>query len=162
MINMPHPHVNVISEMEDASKLIDIIHESKISYVRSNLSIHLHESQIKLLKNVDKHSKKHHRKVRVRQYDKISDDDKHFKLHAKLFLTLLCKNSPASLSRGMNCTFSGLVSIFFLCGWSDALDRIGRLLVRTLLRTVRVRFQTYGSSRTLSESSVMIFHRFMK
>ena len=42
------------------------------------------------------------------------------------------------------------------------LDRIGRLLVRTLLRTVRVRFQTYGSSRTLSESSVMIFHRFMK
>ena len=37
------------------------------------------------------------------------------------FLTLLCKNSPASLSRGMNCTFSGLVSIFFLCGWSDAI-----------------------------------------
>ena len=65
---MAHPHVNVISEMEDASKLIDIIHESK------------------LLKNVDKHSKKHHRKVRVRQYDKISDDDKHFKLHSKLFL----------------------------------------------------------------------------
>ena len=79
---MAHPHVNVISEMEDASKLIDIIHESKISYVRSNLSIHLHESQIKLLKNVDKHSKKHHRKVRVRQYAKISDDDKHFKLHS--------------------------------------------------------------------------------
>jgi len=22
---------------------------------------------------------------------------------------------------GMNCTFSGLVSIFFLCGWSDAI-----------------------------------------
>ena len=42
--------------------------------------------QIKLLKNVDKHSKKHHRKVRVRQYAKISDDDKHFKLHSKLFL----------------------------------------------------------------------------
>lgn len=83
---MAHPHVNVISEMEDASKLIDIIHESKISYVRSNLSIHLHENQIKLLKNVAKHSKKHHRKVRVRQYAKISQDDKHFKLHSKLFL----------------------------------------------------------------------------
>ena len=83
---MAHPHVNAISSMEDASKLIDIIYESKINYVRSNLSIHLHESQIKLLKNVDKHSKKHHRKVRVRQYDKISDDDKHFKLHSKLFL----------------------------------------------------------------------------
>ena len=83
---MAHPHVDVISSMEDASKLIDIIHESKISYVRSNLSIHLHESQIKLLKNVAKHSKKHHRKVRVRQFAKISDDDKHFKLHSRLFL----------------------------------------------------------------------------
>ncbi|WP_407432760.1 hypothetical protein [Methanobrevibacter sp.] len=83
---MAHPHVDVISSMEDASKLIDIIYESKISYVRSNLSIHLHESQIKLLKNVAKHSKKHHRKVRVRQYAKISDDDKHFKLHSKLYL----------------------------------------------------------------------------
>ena len=52
------------------------------------------------------------------------------------------------------------LSFVFLC--FVGLDRIGRLLVRTLLRTVRVRFQTYGSSRTLSESSVMIFHRFMK
>ncbi len=83
---MAHPHVDVISSMEDVSKLIDIIHESKISYVRSNLTIHLHESQIKLLKNVAKHSKKHHRKVRVRQFAKISDDDKHFKLHSRLFL----------------------------------------------------------------------------
>ena len=83
---MPHPHVNVISDMEDVSKLIDIIYESKISYVRSNLSIHLHESQIKLLKNVHKHSKKHHRNVRVRQYAKISEDDNHFKMHSKLFL----------------------------------------------------------------------------
>ena len=83
---MAHPHVDAISSMEDASKLIDIISESKISHVRSNLSIHLHESQIKLLKNVDKHSKKHHRKARVRQYAKISDDDAHFKLHSKLYL----------------------------------------------------------------------------
>lgn len=83
---MAHPHVDAISSMEDASKLIDIISESKINYVRSNLSIHLHESQIKLLKNVDKHSKKHHRKARVRHYAKISDDDKHFHLHSKLYL----------------------------------------------------------------------------
>ena len=83
---MAHPHVDAISSMEDASKLIYIIYESKINYVRSNLSIHLHESQIKLLKNVDKHSKKHHRKARVRQYAKISDDDAHFKLHSKLYL----------------------------------------------------------------------------
>ena len=86
MIDMAHPHVDAISSMEDASKLIDIIHESKISYVRSNLSIHLHESEIKLLKNVAKHTKKHHRKIRVRQYAKISDDDGHFKLHSKLYL----------------------------------------------------------------------------
>ena len=83
---MAHPHVDAINSMEDASKLIDIISESKINYVRSNLSIHLHESQIKLLKNVDKHSKKHHRKARVRHYAKISEDDKHFELHSKLYL----------------------------------------------------------------------------
>lgn len=82
---MAHPHVNAISEMEDASKLIDIIAESKSAYVRDNLSIHLHESQIKLLKNVVKHSKPHHRRIRVRQYAKISDD-KHFDLHSKLYL----------------------------------------------------------------------------
>ena len=85
-MDMAHPHIDVISSMEDVSKLIDIIHESKISYVRSNLSIHLHESQIKLLKNVAKHSKKHHRKLRVMQFAKISDDDKHFRLHSELFL----------------------------------------------------------------------------
>ena len=58
---MAHPHIKAIGNMDSAS-LIGIIEESKITYVRDNLSIHLHESQIKLL-------------------------------------TLLCKNSPASLSR---------------------------------------------------------------
>ena len=82
---MPHPHVKAISQMEDASKLVDIISESKSCYVRDNLSIHLHESQIKLIKNIVKHSKPHHRKVRVRQYAKINDD-KHFELHLKLYL----------------------------------------------------------------------------
>ena len=82
---MPHPHVKAISEMEDASKLVDIISESKSCYVRDNLSIYLHESQIKLIKNIVKHSKPHHRKVRVRQYAKINDD-KHFELHLKLYL----------------------------------------------------------------------------
>ncbi|MBR0272401.1 MAG: hypothetical protein IJQ68_10520 [Methanobrevibacter sp.] len=82
---MPHPHVKAISEMEDASKLVDIIAESKSCYVRDNLSIHLHESQIRLIKNIVKHSKSHHRKVRVRQYAKISDD-RHFDLHLKLYL----------------------------------------------------------------------------
>jgi hypothetical protein len=82
---MAHPHVKTISEMENAAKLVDIISDSKSAYVRDNLSIHLHESQIKLLKNVVKHSKPHHRKVRVRQYAKINDD-KHFDLHSKLYL----------------------------------------------------------------------------
>lgn len=82
---MPHPHVKAISEMENASKLVDIISESKSCYVRDNLSIHLHESQIMLIKNIVKHSKPHHRKVRVRQYAKINDD-KHFELHLKLYL----------------------------------------------------------------------------
>lgn len=82
---MPHPHVKAISQMGDASKLVDIISESKSCYVRDNLSIHLHESQIKLIKNIVKHSKPHHRKVRVRQYAKINDD-KHFELHLKLYL----------------------------------------------------------------------------
>lgn len=83
---MVHPHNNVISQMNDVSKLVDIIYESKMSYIRQNLSIHLHESQIKLLKNVLKHQKPHHRKIRVKQYAKISSDDKHFKLHSKLYL----------------------------------------------------------------------------
>lgn len=82
---MAHPHVKAISEMEDASKLIDIIADSKSAYVRDNLSIHLHESQIKLLKNVVKHSKPHHRMIRVKQYAKINDD-KHFELHSRLYL----------------------------------------------------------------------------
>ena len=83
---MAHPHIKAISEMDDAGKLVDIIAESKSAYVRSNLSIHLHDSQLKLLKNVVKHSKDHHRRIRVRQYSKISEDDKHFNLHLKLFL----------------------------------------------------------------------------
>ncbi|WP_407380504.1 hypothetical protein [Methanobrevibacter sp.] len=82
---MAHPHVKAISEMEDASKLVDIIAESKSCYVRDNLSVHLHDSQIRLIKNIVKHSKPHHRKVRVRQYAKINED-KHFDLHLKLYL----------------------------------------------------------------------------
>ena len=49
---------------------------------------------------------------------------------------------------GMNCTFSGLVSIFFLCGWGGEIrsNKKRQLLVSPLLRTVRVPFRTYGSS----------------
>ena len=81
---MPHPHKKAISDM-DASSLIGIIEESKMTYVRENLSIFLHESQIKLLKRVKKHEKPHHKKVRIRGYEKAEKDDL-FNMHLGLYL----------------------------------------------------------------------------
>ena len=81
---MAHPHKNAIAEM-DASSLISIIAESKMTYVRENLSIFLHESQIKLLKRVKKHEKPHHKKVRIREYEKAEKDDL-FNMHLGLYL----------------------------------------------------------------------------
>ena len=81
---MAHPHKNAIAEME-ASSLISIIAESKMTYVRENLSIFLHESQIKLLRNVKKHEKPHHKKVRIREYEKADKDDL-FNMHLGLYL----------------------------------------------------------------------------
>ena len=69
----------------DASSLISIIAESKMTYVRENLSIFLHESQIKLLRNVKKHEKPHHKKVRIREYEKAEKDDL-FNMHLGLYL----------------------------------------------------------------------------
>ena len=66
---MAHPHVNAIEKM-DASSLIGIIEESKMTYVRENLSIFLHESQVKLLKQVKKHEKPHHKRIRIKQFKK--------------------------------------------------------------------------------------------
>lgn len=81
---MAHPHVNAIEKME-ASSLIGIIEESKMTYVRENLSIHLHESQVKLLKQVKKHEKPHHKKIRIKQFEKAKKDDL-FNLHLGLYL----------------------------------------------------------------------------
>ena len=81
---MAHPHIKAIEGME-ASSLIDIIAESKMTYVRENLSIFLHESQIKLLKRVRKHEKPHHKKVRIREYEKAEKDDL-FNMHLGLYL----------------------------------------------------------------------------
>ena len=81
---MAHPHKNAISNMS-ASSLIGIIEESKMTYVRENLSIFLHESQIKLLKQVKKHEKPHHKRVRIKQYEKAEKDDL-FVLHLELYL----------------------------------------------------------------------------
>lgn len=81
---MAHPHEAAIANMPAAS-LIGIIEESKITYVRENLSIFLHASQIKLLKQVKKHEKPHHKKIRVKQFEKAKKDDL-FNVHLGLYL----------------------------------------------------------------------------
>ena len=81
---MAHPHKKAVADMP-ASSLIGIIEESKMTYVRENLSIFLHESQIKLLKQVKKHEKPHHKKIRVKQFEKAKKDDL-FNMHLGLYL----------------------------------------------------------------------------
>ncbi len=81
---MAHPHKNAIANMPAAS-LIGIIEESKMTYVRENLSIFLHENQIKLLKQVKKHEKPHHKRIRIKQFEKAKKDDL-FNLHLGLYL----------------------------------------------------------------------------
>lgn len=81
---MAHPHKKAIENMS-ASSLIGIIEESKMTYVRENLSVPLHESQIKLLKQVKKHEKPHHKRIRIKQYEK-AEKNKWFNVHLKLYL----------------------------------------------------------------------------
>lgn len=81
---MAHPHKDAIENMP-ASALVGIIEESKMTYVRENLSIFLHESQIKLLKQVKKHEKPHHKRIRVKQFEKAKKDDL-FNVHLGLYL----------------------------------------------------------------------------
>lgn len=81
---MAHPHKDAIAKMP-ASALVGVIEESKMTYVRENLSIFLHESQIKLLKQVKKHEKPHHKKIRINQFEKAKKDDL-FNLHLGLYL----------------------------------------------------------------------------
>lgn len=81
---MPHPHKKAIENMNPAS-LIAVIEESKMTYVRENLSIFLHRSQIVLLKQVKKHEKPHHKRIRIREYEKADKDDL-FNMHLALYL----------------------------------------------------------------------------
>ena len=81
---MAHPHKDAIANM-DASSLIGIIAESKMTYVRENLSVFLHESQINLLKQVKKHDKPHHKRIRVKQFERAKKDDL-FNMHLGLYL----------------------------------------------------------------------------
>ena len=81
---MAHPHVKAIEKMNPSS-LINIIEESQMTYVRENLSVFLHRSQIVLLKQVRKHEKPHHKRIRIRQYEKAEKDDL-FNMHLGLYL----------------------------------------------------------------------------
>ena len=81
---MPHPHKKAIENMNPAS-LIAVIEESKMTYVRENLSIFLHRSQIVLLKQIKKHEKPHHKRIRIREYEKADKDDL-FNMHLALYL----------------------------------------------------------------------------
>lgn len=101
---MAHPHIKAISNM-NASSLISIIEESKMTYVRENLSIFLHRSQIVLLKNVEKHQKPHHKKVRIREYEKAEKDDL-FNMHLGLYLNKyekLAKNGLIEIDKNPDC-----------------------------------------------------------
>ncbi|RAP44125.1 MAG: hypothetical protein BZ136_09060 [Methanosphaera sp. rholeuAM74] len=89
MSNYNHKHVQIIKSRNKYHYLISILEDSMTTYTVDNLSIHLHPSQIKLLKRVRKYSKKHHHNLRVEKYSKISadiSDDKHFNIHKKKYL----------------------------------------------------------------------------
>lgn len=89
MAENKHPHKNVIGNIDEIYPLITIIAESKTSYLKQNLSMHLHASQIKLLKEAKKHEKPQHRKVRVAKYKQLVENsqiDDLFKLHEKLYI----------------------------------------------------------------------------
>lgn len=83
-------HKNVIDNYENIYPMISLIDESKTIYVSKRLPLHLHASQIKLLKEAKKHSKPHHKRVRIKQYQKLLNNpdqlDELFEIHKKLFI----------------------------------------------------------------------------
>lgn len=90
MTGNSHPHNKVIENTRDIAPLVSLLENSKSVYVQDNLSIHLHESEIKLFKEIVKHDRPHHKKVRINRYKRLMEnpDDipKHFKLHQQLFM----------------------------------------------------------------------------
>ena len=44
-----HPHKKVIESVDNLSVLVTILYNSKIAYVKKNLSINLHKREISLL-----------------------------------------------------------------------------------------------------------------
>lgn len=123
---MAHPHEKAIANM-NASSLIEVIEESKMIYVRENLGIFLHESQIKLLKQVKKHEKPHHKRVRVKQFEKADKDDL-FVLHLDLYLKKYEKLAKKGLIEIDNYPENGLAYDCLLTDEGKAiLDEIARL-----------------------------------
>lgn len=90
MNKIKHPHNDVINNLKDVNTLISLLETSKIAYLKANLSIHLHESEIKLFKQVIKHDKKHHKNVRIKQYKQLMENPdqipKLYELHQQLYL----------------------------------------------------------------------------
>lgn len=88
MADNNHPHKNVINSYENIYPMVSLIDESKTTYVRENLPIHLHASQVKLLKVANKHSRPHHKALRINKYKNLNDSEKDsnlFQLHVKLY-----------------------------------------------------------------------------
>ncbi|MBR5503823.1 MAG: hypothetical protein IKV87_05215 [Methanobrevibacter sp.] len=123
---MSHPHNKSIMNMNAAS-LIGIIEESKITYVRENLDIHLHTSQIKLLKQVNKHEKPHHKRVKIKHYEMAEKSDL-FELHLELYLNNYKKLAKKGLIEIDESPENGLP---YDCSLTDkgkeVLEEIGRL-----------------------------------
>lgn len=123
---MAHPHVKAIENM-NASSLIGIIQESKMTYVRENLSVFLHESQIKLLKQVRKHEKPHHKRIRIKQFEK-AEKNKWFNTHLDLYLKSYQKLAKKGLIEVDENPENGLA---YDCSLTDdgraVLDEISRL-----------------------------------
>lgn len=90
MTENKHPHNKVIENTKDIAPLVSLLENSKTVYVQDKLSIHLHQSEIKLFKEIIKHNKPHHKNIRIKQYKKLMENPdeipKHFKLHQELFL----------------------------------------------------------------------------
>ena len=123
---MVHPHNKAIANMK-ASSLVGIIEESKMTYVRENLSIFLHESQIKLLKQVKKHEKPHHKRIRIKQFEKADKDDL-FVLHLDLYLKKYEKLAKKGLIEINNVPENGLAYDCLLTDEGKAiLDEIASL-----------------------------------
>lgn len=83
-------HKNVIENYKNLYPMVSMIDESKTIYVIKKLPIHLHTSQIKLLKEAKKHSKPHHKRVRTKQYQKLLKEPEQleglFEIHKNLYI----------------------------------------------------------------------------